>query len=179
MKALIVAALISLFPIIANADSLPTDNGDGRFAPPVPTVERYEVSGDGGGGAVEEFKDALKFIKTTGRGIKLSGMCASACTLMMDESLGLDVCVTPGANLRFHKPFMARFGLAGYEIVKTIPAIHNIEKMWEKDFYKKYPLWIRTEIDKNGGVPSVYTGSQPSDMFIIGFDTLKRNMTVC
>lgn len=178
MKALIVAALVSLFPIIASAGSSPPDFGDGRFTSPPPTIERYEVQNDGGG-RVDEFKAALNFMKKSGRGVKLSGGCASACTLLLDESIGLDVCITPAAQFDFHKPFMVVFGPTGMQIVKTIPAIYGSEKMWENDFYKKYPEWVRTEIDKHGGVPSVYTGSQPSEMFTIGFQTLKKHMVVC
>ena len=175
MKILSYISALSLM-LILSSPSLSGD--DGRFANAPKEIQRYEIVDDGGG-SVKEFQDALKFIKSTGLGIKIDGYCASACTLVVGANYNLDVCVTPKARLMLHKPFLVRFGPLGYEIVKTIPAIHTSEKIWESDFYRQYPVWLRTEIDKNGGVPSVYTGSQPSEMFVVGFDTLKKFYTVC
>lgn len=167
------AAIALLGPITTAAAT----GSDQRFDD-VPSIQRYELVDDGGG-AVDEFQAGLNFIKKSGLGLKVNGYCASACTLLLDTKRGIDTCVTPKAKFMFHKPFLARGNLLGIEIVKTIPAVYKTELMWTNEFYKKYPEWVRTEIDRNGGVPSVYTGSQPNDMFIIGFDTLKKHMVIC
>lgn len=153
----------------------PTTASDGRFADPVPDVTRYTVENDPGG-IVQEFQEAIKMMKKSGNGVRLNGYCASACTLLMDEDAALDICVTEKASLKIHKPYMVRMGFA---IVRTIPAIYGSEKIWLEDFYNKYPKWLRDYIDQNGGAPSVYTGSPPSEMLVVSYDILSQHMTTC
>lgn len=152
--------------------------GDGRFTKDPPKIERYELVNDGGG-SVEEFKEALQMIAKEKRGIKIDGYCASACTMVMNDVYKLDVCITDKASLMIHKPFMVKYSVTGYEIVKTLPAILNGEKIYQKDFYQRWPLWMRTEVDRRGGAPTVYTGLQPSDMMVLSFDFLKQYMVQC
>jgi len=153
----------------------PTAASDGRFADPVPTVTRYTIENDPGG-VVQEFQEAIKMMKQSGNGVRLNGYCASACTLLMDESLKMDVCVTERAELRIHKPFKVRLG---FHIVRTIPAIYGSEKIWLSEFYYKFPKWLQKYIEENGGAPSVYTGSSPSDMLVVGYDTLRQHFSTC
>lgn len=174
MKAFIVAALLALSSFGAQAKEL----GDGRFSKAPPEVSRYEIVDDGGG-SVDEFKEALRMIKTQKMGVKIDGYCASACTMLLNKEYGIDVCVTPSAKLMIHKPFLVQYSVTGYKIIKTLPSILKSEQIYQKDFYQQWPQWLKTEVDRGGGAPTVYTGKQPSDMLTVGFDTLKKNMTVC
>lgn len=174
MKAFILAALMVLSSFGAHAKEL----GDGRFVEPPVQIERYEIVDDPGG-SVDEFKEALRMIKTQKMGVKIDGYCASACTMLMNREYGIDVCVTPSAKLMIHKPFLVQYSSTGFKIVKTLPSILKSELIYQKDFYQQWPQWLKTEVDLGGGAPTVYTGKQPSDMLTVGFDTLKKNMTVC
>lgn len=155
-----------------------TPDGDGRFTKDPPKIVRYEVEDDGGG-SVDEFKQSLEMIKNSGNGLKISGYCASACTMALSSQYKLDICITPSANLRIHKPFLVQQTIFGYKLIKTIPSILKSEQIYLKDFYNPWPVWLKTEVDSRGGAPSVYTGSEPADMMVIGFDTLKKHLTIC
>lgn len=174
MKTLIALGLF----LSSSCTAYATPEGDGRFTKDPPKVVRYQIEDDGGG-SVDEFKTALQMIKNTGYGLKITGYCASACTMAFSSQYNLDICITPSANLRIHKPYLARITNFGLDLVKTIPAILKSEQLYTKDFYNPWPVWLKTEVDKNGGAPSVYTGHDPSDMMVISFDILKRNLVIC
>lgn len=161
--------------LLALSMATPIAASDGRFTDPVPEVTRFTIENDPGG-IVQEFQEAIKWMKESGNGIRLNGFCASACTLLMDESLEMDICVTEKASLGIHKPYMAR---AGFFIVRTIPAIYRSELLWQKEFYKKYPNWLQEFIDNNGGAPSVYTGSATTDILTVGYDILRQHFPIC
>jgi hypothetical protein len=60
----------------------------------------YTITYDGGG-VIQEYIDKYNAIRTSGGGVKIDGMCLSACTLV--TMLPKDrVCVTPAASMGFH-----------------------------------------------------------------------------
>ena len=142
-------------------------------ARPEMDVERSIVKDDPGG-SVNEFLQSLDYIERTGMKIKVDGYCASACTLLLTKKI--DFCVTKNARFGFHQPFAAnQLG----QIYYRIPFVVGAEKIWKIEFYGKYPAWVQKMIDSNGGVPSVYRGYKPSDMFWIEFENLKKEIKVC
>lgn len=150
---------------------------DAKAVPTKKTVkeERYIIKEDGGG-SVSTFQESLKYISSQSMKIKIDGYCASACTLILDPSYKLDVCVTPKVKFGFHQPYaMDGLGRVHY----TIPFIATAEKVWKEIFYKRYPDWVREKIDANGGVPAVYRGYGPSDVFWIEYKDLNKYMRTC
>ena len=141
----------------------------------VPSAGRYIIKDDPGG-SVSEFIQALQYAKTKGYKFKIDGYCASACTLILAVPLKLDVCVTPKASFMFHQPFaMDGYGRIWY----SIPFVIQAQAMWDNLFYRNYPEFVRKAIDKNGGVPNVYKGAKPSDMFKMGYEELKKDIPTC
>ena len=141
----------------------------------VPSTDRYIIKDDPGG-SVSDFIQALQYAKTKGYKFKIDGYCASACTLILATPLKLDVCVTPKASFMFHQPF----AMDGYgRIWHSIPFVVQAQAMWDNLFYKNYPEFVRKAIDKNGGVPNVYKGAKPSDMFKMGYEELKKDLPTC
>ena len=108
--------------------------------------------------------------------LKVSGYCASACTLLLSKDYDLDVCVMPDVKFGFHQPF-AMDGLG--RIHYTIPFIVQAEKIWKEDFYKKYPDWVQKKIDNNGGVPAVYKGATPQSVLWLNYEDVKTAMKTC
>jgi hypothetical protein len=115
-------------------------------------------------------------MKAENIGVKLDGMCASACTLVVSTDFNLDVCVTPQAILGIHHPFM--MGPDG-DIGYTAPAVAGASQVWSEVFYKKYPKWLQSYLDGHGGAPDVYKGAEPSDLLRVPFDELSKHMGVC
>lgn len=141
----------------------------------VPSKDRYIVKEDPGG-SVSEFIQALQYAKTKGYKFKIDGYCASACTLILAKPLKLDVCITPKASFMFHQPF----AMDGYgRIYHSIPFVAGAQAMWDNLFYSNYPDWVKKLIDANGGVPNVYKGAKPSDMFVVKYDTMKTDLPTC
>lgn len=166
----IVAAVMLIIPSVASA---------GVVAPEAKGIEKRYVIKQDGGGVVTEFKEALLYFKQTGMKVKLDGLCASACTLLLSKDYSLDVCITRNAVFMFHQPFSGRLTFTGFEIDYSIPSVYGSEKMWKKEFYDAYPQWTQKLIDTNGGVPSVYTGYKPQDTFDVPYDILRKNMKTC
>lgn len=140
-----------------------------------PPVERYVIKDDPGG-RLDEYYTSITELKKAGKGIRLDGMCASACTMMVFPEFGLDICTTPNGSLGIHHPFMmSNDNQIGY----TIPAVQKAQQVWSEVFYKKYPQWLQKFIDDNGGAPDVYKGSETSDMLKVPFSELSKHMEVC
>lgn len=190
-KKLIAAAVVSILsftpalaePAYTNLPSNPniriiTESPTPTTAPEIKTVpskDRYIIRDDPGG-SVMDFIQALQYAKTKGYKFKIDGYCASACTMILATPLKLDVCVTPKASMMFHQPFaMDGYGRIWY----SIPFVVQAQAMWDNLFYKNYPEFVRKAIDKNGGVPNVYKGAKPSDMFKMSYDDLKKDIPTC
>jgi len=140
-----------------------------------PEIQRIVVKDDPGG-RLDEYYTSLVNLKKAGLGVKLDGLCASACTMIVNTDLNINVCVTQNASLGIHHPFMmSSEGEIGY----SIPAIVKSGQVWSEVFYKKYPDWLRKFIDDNNGAPDVYLGAAPSDMLRVPFNELSKHMAVC
>ena len=140
-----------------------------------PKVERWIVKNDGGGN-VKQFMESLRYMKDNKMALRVEGICASACTLLLSTDYNLDVCVMPDVKFGFHQPYaMDGLGRVHY----AIPLIVQAEKIWREDFYKKYPTWVQHKIDENGGVPAVYKGSTPQAVLWLGYEDVKTAMKTC
>jgi len=140
-----------------------------------PEITRYTIRDDPGG-RLDEYNQSIVELKKSNSGIRLDGMCASACTMMVFPEFGLDICTTSNGSLGIHHPFMMS---PDNQIGYSIPAIKKAQEVWSEVFYKKYPQWLQKYIDDNGGAPDVYTGAQPSDMLRVPFTELSKHMEIC
>ena len=141
-------------------------------------VEKRMVIRDDPGGSLKQFLEALQYAKNNNMKFKVDGMCASACTLILDKDRALDVCVTDNAVFGIHHPFLVQFNGITFDISYSIPAVIMADETWKNLFLKSYPDWVVQLIERNGGAPSVYEGNKPSDLFkvdslLIG-DRIKR-----
>jgi hypothetical protein len=138
-------------------------------------IVRVVIKDDPGGNLGTYYK-ALTILKAQNVGVKLDGMCASACTLIASTDFNMDVCVTPAAVLGIHHPFM--MGPDG-DIGYTVPAISGAGQVWSEVFYKKYPSWLQKLIDNDNGAPDVYKGNAPSDLLRVDYNELSKHYKVC
>lgn len=92
-----ITALVLAFLL---AFTIPTPADEPRPVDPV----RPEVAlvHDNGGGIVGDFLEVRDQWIAAGTKVRISGYCASACTLFLGVP---DVCVEPDARLLFHAPF--------------------------------------------------------------------------
>lgn len=155
-----------------------TPGGDGRFTKDPPKIVRYGIENDRGG-EVDKYKSSLQMIKNSGNGLKITGYCASACTMALSSAYNLDICIVEGSSLLIHKPYKMKSVLPVPLIARELDIIYEAEQIYLRDFYNKWPVWLKTEVDSRGGAPSVYTGSEPADMMVIGFETLRKYMVIC
>lgn len=145
-------------------------------AEPISTPIQRVVVKDDPGGRLDQYLQSLVLIKKAGLGVKFDGMCASACTLIVNTELSLDVCITQNAKLGIHHPFLMS---SDGDIAYSIPAIAQANQVWSEVFYKKYPEWLRKFIDTNNGAPDVYLGAAPSDLLEVPFSELSKHMATC
>lgn len=170
--------LFAMSGIIVGAHNVTAKEDEPVETPQKALTERYVVTGDYGG-SVTDFQQALQYMSDNKMKIKLEGDCASACTLLLSSKYKLDVCVTPEAKFMFHQPFMVSFTGFGYKLDSSIPSIVASEQMWKNDFYGTFPIWLRSKIDANGGVPSVYRGAKPMETFDLTADQVKEFVPLC
>lgn len=137
--------------------------------------QRWIVQDDGGG-SVQEFKEALKYMSESGMAIRVKGMCASACTLLLSSEYKLDKCIEPDVVFGFHKPYAATpFGT----LLHKIPFAVGSEKLWQEDFWGRYPEWVKKAIEARGRVPSAMQGDRPNEVLKLTYDDVKRFMRTC
>lgn len=58
------------------------------------------------GGSIQEFYERYSEVRTSGRPVRIDGMCLSACTMVAGLIPQERVCVTPYAVLGFHSAYM-------------------------------------------------------------------------
>ena len=139
-----------------------------------PKSDRYIVKDDPGGNVLD-FEKAIKYFSDNHMKIKVDGMCASACTLLLQKDKSVDVCVTKNAVFMIHHPYVSNL----FGINFTVPAVAMADQFWKEHFVAVYPDWVNTYIDAHGGAPNVYKGDKQSDTLDIHFETLAKFMTVC
>lgn len=168
-----VSALLGALALVAfsyhQADARPM-----TYPIPEPESPRLIVRDDGGG-AVDQFKSALRYAQKEHLKIRLEGYCASACTLLFSTDFDLDVCITPDVRLGIHSPYWSNGIGVSYRLIHTIGA----EKLWREEFYSKYPQRIQTMIDIRGGAPSVNRGAATSDLLWLSYPELKSILKTC
>jgi hypothetical protein len=109
---------------------------------------------DSGGVVVSYALNMLK-LKRSGKEVRFAGRCASACTLYLALPRH-QTCIASGASFRFHAPYASNS--KGNEIAQAY-------------LLKNYPGWVRSWIDKNGGL---------SDrVLVMDYRYAKKFMRVC
>ncbi len=93
------------------------------------------IAGDTGGNIVKYAMQATAY-RNAGSTLHVNGNCDSACTIYLSLP-AKQLCVTPGANFRFHAPMATN---------KRAAAVAH-------DFVTgKYPKWVLSWIKNNGGL---------------------------
>lgn len=140
-------------------------------------TDRYIIRDDGGGRA-DEFKKAVEYLKRENIKLKVDGYCASACTLVLDKTAKLDVCVTPKATFLIHSPYAMAETLQGPQPVFFLLTAVAADQMLKEQFLSVYPDWL-VEYLKDKRIPSVAMGDSPADMVEVGFDVLSKHVPIC
>ncbi len=100
------------------------------------TVIKFDI-----GGRVFDYDHRAMRWQREGRRIVIDGECRSACTRYLFTRYNLDVCMTPRAVFRFHKPFW-RKGDGRYN-VETGPArVAWANERWAADWLPNYPAQL-------------------------------------
>jgi hypothetical protein len=168
----IFTALVASLAFLSSCSSTPVGAAEeGPWVDP----KRFTIEDDGGG-VVNEFRAALSYFKKENMAVSISGYCASACTLVLSTDYNLDVCVNKGMRFGIHKPFFA--DVLG-NVANTIPYIYRSEMMWKEEFFKKYPEWLRTIIDEQGGAPAAIQGDKTNEMLWVSYEQVKAHMRTC
>ncbi len=136
---------------------------------------RYTIKEDTGG-VVSDFEINIKFLETKNIQIKLDGVCASSCTLLLSHPK-IDMCVTYKAVMQIHEPFL--MGESG-DVVYSINGIVNGITLWQTVFWNDYPEWVKEYINERGSyVPSVYVTGKTTDTMDIPYTILKDHYSTC
>lgn len=125
--------------ILAIASTTAEAASDNRIASKgqVRYLSYTNIGNNSGGHVINYALQTLKW-KKSGRKIRFSGRCASACTLY----LGLpaeNMCISPGASFHFHAPYGA--SARGNRIARSY-------------MLRTYPGWVRAWLNRNGGLNS-------------------------
>ncbi len=112
------------------------------------------IAGDTGGNIVKYALQAAAY-KSSRATLLVNGNCDSACTIYLSLPAH-QICVTPSANFRFHAPMAAnkRAALAAHNFVRG-----------------KYPKWVTTWIDSNGGLTA--------KLITMDFEYARKHLPVC
>jgi hypothetical protein len=95
------------------------------------------------------------------------GRCYSACTMVLMEPFGLDLCATPFTEFGFHQPYW----IADGRPVLTAEARRDSDDVWSR-WLESYPHHVRALLEAYG-VPSPSNGDDPDSMlFVAGVDLL-------
>lgn len=101
-----------------------------------PGIERDVVIRNDSGGYVAAYVMQKAQIERSGRKVRITGRCDSACTMY----LGLpksQVCIEPGAYFRFHAPLARSQGT---------------KRAATRLLYAAYPAWVESWISAKGGL---------------------------
>jgi hypothetical protein len=114
----------------------------------------YTVSHDTGGYVID-YAIKMRKMERSGRAIRFSGRCDSACTLFLALP-EKKACVSKGAAFGFHLPSGSSAGdnrIAANFMLKT------------------YPAWVRNWLDANGGLTK--------QLKVMNFDYASRHLPEC
>jgi hypothetical protein len=119
-----IAAIIAFTSIMGSAQAFPNRTGN-------PMVIRADR-----GGEVINYAIKARELEQTGRKVRFSGSCDSACTIYLSLPRS-QTCVTPGATFGFHLPYGSS-------------ARNN--KVAANYLMRQYPGWVRSWINVRGGL---------------------------
>ncbi len=122
------------------------------------------------GGDPYKFASQILKLAEAGTKVVIDGKCASACTLYLSRTSGLDVCVTPRARIGFHSSYGVN--AAGTRLDKRQEAREAAATV-DMVIYREMPAAIKKKIGTPDTWPSVYKGDSTSKMrWIEGKDLL-------
>ena len=98
------------------------------------------ITGDRGG-QIGRYVEKYERLRSSGQKVRIDGLCASACTIVLAAIPRDKICVTSNANLAFHAAW--DFGDHGH--VVTNPEATQM-------LYSMYPSRIRRWISSGGGL---------------------------
>ncbi len=100
------------------------------------------VVGNNPGGLVVQFLGQEQALEAQGRGVVVTGRCASACTVVLHNP---KVCVAAGGSFMFHKAFLARPTPQG--LLRGPDDEQTTAVLWSM-----YPPGVRAWINAHGGL---------------------------
>ncbi len=121
-------------------------------------AQRVATIAQDGGGSIEAYAAKYREIAASGGAIRVDGLCASACTLLLAYVPPAQICLTRQARFGFHSVFSAE-DRDGRRPVASLATL---------EIYQSYPDWLRRLIagfhDHWGGAPL----PPPNGLLVIG-----------
>src|SRR6267378_3004452 len=133
MRARLIAAVVSTVPTVTSASA---------------TV----IISDDVGGKMKDYTTHFQQVRNSGEPVVISGICVSACTMVLGLVPSDRVCATPNAVLGFHAAWM--FDSSGKRVVSASGT---------QDLMNTYPAPVRAWIARQGGLT-------PKMMYLRGRD---------
>jgi len=93
------------------------------------------------GGRIDRYLDGYEKLGASGQMVRIDGLCASACTIVLAMIPRDKICVTSNANLAFH---------AAWDFGAYRRAITNPEAT--RNLFAMYPVQVRRWIEHHGGL---------------------------
>ena len=93
------------------------------------------------GGRIDRYLDGYEKLGASGQMVRIDGLCASACTIVLAMIPRDKICVTSNANLAFH---------AAWDFGARRRAITNPEAT--RNLFAMYPVQVRRWIEHHGGL---------------------------
>ena len=109
------------------------------------------------GGRIDRYLDGYEELGASGKTVKIDGLCASACTIVLGAIPRDKICVTSKAALAFH---------AAWDFGAHRRAITNLEAT--RNLFAMYPVQVRRWIARHGGLtrrPIFLRGKQLQAMY--------------
>src|SRR5580704_180131 len=93
------------------------------------------------GGRIDRYLDGYEKLGASGQRVRIDGLCASACTIVLAMIPRDKICVTSNANLAFH----AAWDFGAHRRTITNPEATRI-------LFAMYPVQVRHWIARHGGL---------------------------
>lgn len=142
------------------------------LANPVLAEQRLTIHNDVGGKIIDYQERALAMRDLP---IRLSGECASACTIFLMTKYNLDVCAVPGTKLAFHMPYNKQaYSDGSLEMIIDKKVAAKNFKRWRREWLGHFSPALNEILDRNtvaGRIPNPNESGDTSSMFVV--DALK------
>lgn len=106
----------------------------------------------------------------------VDGFCLSACTMVLREDFGFNVCYTDAAIFGFHKPY--RVEVLTNQPIMSAYSVTVADGSWLKHFYNHFPESIQA-LFEGVDIPSVAAGAEIRDMFYLKARDLNGAIDAC